>query len=719
MDRPEKLAEEIQRLQRINAVLMDRVERSMDLQDDAFSLFQAATTLEEKVRERTAELEAALRRIEESNARLTSAKESAEAANRAKSEFLANMSHEIRTPMNGVMGMAELLGKTPLNEQQRLYVGTLMRSAGTLLHIIDDVLDFSKMEAGRLEMELLDFDIRDVVEDVVESLSQQAFEKGIELVCDFAATVAPGAHGDARRTQQVLVNLVGNALKFTPNGSIVVRVTDDAESDLLRVEVHDTGIGIPEAVQSKIFEAFTQADGSTTREYGGTGLGLSITRGFVEQMGGRIGVDSTMGVGSTFWFTLPRSVTEQTAVNGAEASLDGVRVALLIRNPRVRSGCREMLARWDIEVSVLHAPREIDAWIERDSESRAHVLLVDGHDLSSVDGEYSVIALRNLADDAAPPSRAESDTSSADRITLAKPVTRWRLLESLRKVLGFAAGDAQIEGSEDTAIKFVGVRALVAEDNFVNQEVATSMLELQGCSVDLVADGRAALAAVEGGEYDIVLMDWHMPIMDGLEATRKIRESEAKHGRRRTPVIALTASAMARDDLRCLEAGMDDYLSKPFSEQDLLVVLGRWARSADTAAAAAEPAPEVAQGQAIDEAGLERLRAMQNPAKKGFVKRILTRYSSDAQRLLEEMVEGTRAADRRSVELAAHTLKSSSANVGATIVQDTCRELESLVQRDDAWDTVRALLPQLESAVCDALTELKSLAPELREKSES
>ena len=692
---------ELARLRRVNVVLMGRVERSMDLQDDAFSLFQAATTLEGKVRERTAALEAALRHIEASNVRLTVAKEAADAANRAKSEFLANMSHEIRTPMNGVMGMAELLSKTELSERQRLYVGTLRRSAGALLHIIDDVLDFSKMEAGRIEMETLDFDIRDAIEDVVEFLGNQAHRKSIELVCEFAATVDTGAHGDARRTQQVITNLVGNAIKFTAAGAVVVRVIDSEEGNQLRVEVVDTGIGIAASAQNKIFDAFTQADGSTTREYGGTGLGLSIAKGFVTQMRGHIGVDSTEGVGSTFWFTLPRAVGQTTGSAAiAEPSLSDIRVALLVRKASVHSGLHAMLARWQLDVTSVGSVEDLRAWASSGATHCARVVLVDDYDVPACDN-CAVVMLGTLDR----PARGPGEYPA-----LGKPVTRRRLLEALKKALGFAASDSQASASAPSRT-FSGVSVLLAEDNLVNQEVAVAMLEMQGCRVDLVHNGRAAVEAVKSGIHDLVLMDWHMPEMDGLKATSCIREYEKEHGLRHTPIIALTASAMARDDLRCLEAGMDDYLSKPFSESGLLAILGRWSRPTfgEQVVSAATTQCVAVSTQAIDPEAVDRLRQMQQPGREGFVERILSQYLSDLQQLLPAICDGAGASNRAIVEVAAHTLKSSSASVGALFVRDTCAELEELAKTGENWSAVRALLPALQSLAADAVAVITKM----------
>ncbi|MCA8952632.1 MAG: response regulator, partial [Planctomycetes bacterium] len=564
----------------------------------------------------------------------------------------------------------------------------------------NDILDFSKMEAGRLTMEFVDFDIRDVVEDVIEFLGNQANGKRIELVCEFTPGVAPGVNGDSKRTQQVLTNLIGNAIKFTRSGGVVVRIVDE-DAQHVRVEVEDSGIGIPSAVQSRIFDAFTQADGSTTREYGGTGLGLSIAKGFVAQMWGKIGVRSVEGQGSTFWFTLPRAAGNAAAAAQTESLLAGARVGLFVPDTRVRCGLAAMLQRWQIEVTELVDGPAVTEWsVAQDGHAQ---VLIDGCESPiRAAGDFAVITLESL----------DEGGAGTAGTALRKPVTRRRLLEALKKALGFATSNP-VESTDPVDRPFVGVRVLVAEDNVVNQEVASAMLVLQGCEVDLVGDGQSAVSAATTGDYDLVLMDWHMPGMDGLRATARIREHEQATAASHLPIIALTASAMARDDLRCLEAGMDGYLSKPFAERDLVGVLGRWTKAARRAERAASPAPSSSSpsphaASALDPTALAALQRLQRPGNEGLIARLLGRYVEESRKHLATIV-GFDGSDRRSVEIAAHTLKSSSANVGANAVRDLAAGIEALARGDGDPAALRARIPAIERATEAAIAEIERI----------
>ncbi|MCB9870735.1 MAG: response regulator [Planctomycetes bacterium] len=693
----DELEQEVLRQRKMNASLIRRVERNMDLQDDAFSLFQAATTLERKVEERTAALESAMLDLEASHERLKTAKEAADAANRAKSEFLANMSHEIRTPMNGVMGMAELLAQAQLPEKLQHYVHTLQRSATSLLHIIDDVLDFSKIEAGRLEIETVDFDLRDVVEDTIASIHSNAREKGLELVAHFPADLPSGVHADPLRTRQVLTNLVGNAIKFTDVGEVVVRLCRDDSGHRLRIEVEDTGIGVSEAARGRIFDAFTQADGSTTRRYGGTGLGLSIVRNLVGKMNGQVGVESVEGRGSTFWFTLPCAAASQVGiVDAVQWDETRARVATVVCNERVAHGLSEMLRRFGVEVDRID-PVAVPSWLAGVPRGVRSVLLVDGVDLPRTTGTSAQPVLIELC----------TDPSSVAGLSVAlpKPVTRRGLLEALTQAMGVVQHDfdAKQPAVADQA-SFEGLRVLVAEDNPVNQEVAEEALSSLGCAVTVVPNGLAAVEAVDSSEFDVVLMDWHMPEMDGLEATRCIRQRE-QNSERHIPIVAITASAMVRDDLRCLEAGMDDYLSKPFSQADLCRALARWDRRPPRSVR--EEAPE--SSAAVDTEALRRLQGMGSTSSPGFVARVLRTYLNGLPDLVGSIDRGVSCGDRAGVAMAAHSLKSSSKQVGALQVAEFAGALEQLCNSDASLEDSNQLVVDLAEAIDGARLELEKL----------
>ncbi len=690
----EELEKKIERLERINRALMDRVERGMNLDEGAFCLFQAATALEGEVRERTSALQATLAELKGSNEELKVARDSADAANRAKSQFLANMSHEIRTPMNGVLGMLELVLASEMTRPQRRMLMTVRRSAETLLDLINEILDYSRIEAGKLEVECIDFDLRSVIEDSVDALAERAQRKGVEIICHVSPGLRTSYRGDPLRTRQVLMNLLGNATKFTSTGEIVVRVaeTQGPSGNLVRVSVRDSGIGIPEKALPVIFDPFRQADGTTTRIYEGSGLGLAIAKKLVTLMGGSIGVESTVGMGSTFWFELPLPANDR-ALPAPPPFRKVLRVLLVDDSDSVAAMVRDYAEAWGVKLDVVKSARAALA-VVFDSGRKPYDLVLLDASVSDAEKIQKAIPKRLvLLTDARQELREERSASSV----MTKPLRP----TALRRLLNELVEHERVRAESAMYLPAIGAaqpmqaRVLLVEDNAVNQEVARGFLEALGCSVKVADNGMDAVESWQSGTFDLVLMDWHMPGMDGLEATAEIRRREAELKRGAVPIVALTASAMMGDRERCLAAKMDDFLTKPFSVSALRSVVERW-----VAKPAPVPVNVLTEPDVIEVSVLEELGKLTRPGGPDFVENIVKTYLDHSAMSVQALVEAHKQGDARAVKGICHKMKSSSAAVGAMGLSRLVAEAER--QSDGDAGVIRDLVLRIASESASA-----------------